>query len=164
MGFGVEVTVGSVQAQVLHHLIRQRDIQATGPGIVHVLIHPGLHLHAAVTLIGGGDTGRDLALGHIDQRNHIVELVDIARDGHRELTATILGVGGVVVAGLGIEVDVADVIEDATAHHMEIAVMQFLDGRRLEALTPAQTETEVAGREHRADLGRQTETEVAVID
>ena len=60
--------------------------------------------------------------------------------------------------------DNVDVIEDATAHHMEIAVMQFLDGRRLETLAPAQTETEVAGREHRADLGRQAETEVAVID
>ena len=163
MGFRVEVTIGCAQAQILHHFIRQRHIHTTGTGIVHVFIHSGLHLRAAVAQIGGGDAGRDLPFRHIHQRNHVVQLVEIARDGHREPTAAILSVGGVVVTGLGIEVNVADVIEDAAAHHVEIAVMQLLDGGRLEALTPTQTETEVTGREHRTDLGRQTETEVAVI-
>ena len=59
--------------------------------------------------------------------------------------------------------DVADVIEGAAAHHVEIAVVQFLDGRRLEALTPSQAEAEVAGRDHRADLGSEAGAEVAVV-
>ena len=46
---------------------------------------------------------------------------------------------------------------------MQIAVVQLLDGRRLETLTPAQSQAEVAQGEHRADLGGQAETEVAIV-
>ena len=59
--------------------------------------------------------------------------------------------------------DVSDVKEHAAAHDVEVAVVQFLDGRRLETLTPSQTEAEVVNGDHRADLWRQTESEVMIV-
>ena len=47
---------------------------------------------------------------------------------------------------------------------MQVTVVQLLDGRGLEALAPAQPETEVADGEHGAHLGRQPEAETAVVD
>ena len=46
VGFRVEVAVCGVEGQVSYHPIRQRDVYTAGTGIVHVLVHSGLHLAA----------------------------------------------------------------------------------------------------------------------
>ena len=75
-------------------MIGQRDIHAIRARVVHILIHTRLHVVAAVAQVSRCHSCRNLADGHIHQRNHIVQLVVIARDRCRHLLAAIFNVGG----------------------------------------------------------------------
>ena len=163
MGLRVEIAVGAVQRQFRQQPVRQRDIDTTRARVIHILIHARLNLRTAVAHIGLGHARRNLAFRHVHQCYHPVELVQIPRNGSCKSPSAILHVGRVIVACLGVEVHVADIEERAAAHDVEIAVVQLLDGRRLKALTPTQTEAEVADGGHRTDLRRQAESEVMVV-
>ena len=163
VGLRVEIAVGTVQRQFRQQPVRQRDVDTTRARVIHILIHARLHLRTAVAHIGLGHARRNLAFRHVHQCYHPVELVQVTRNGSCKSPSAILHVGRVIIAGLGIEVDVADIEERAAAHDVEIAVVQFLDGRRLKALTPTQTEAKVADGGHRADLRRQAESEVMIV-
>ena len=163
VGLRVEVAVGAVQRQFRQQPVRQRDVDTARARVIHILIHARLHLRTTVAHISLRHAWRNLAFRHVHQCYHPVELVQIPRNGCRKAPSAILHVGRVIVTGLGIEVDVADIEERAAAHDVEIAVVQLLDGRRLKALTPTQTEAEIADGGHRADLRRQTESEVMIV-
>ena len=152
--FRVQPTVGRGERQVLEDLIGERHIHAIRASVVHVLIHASLYVAASVAEICGGNAGRNLSYRNIHQSYHVVQLVHVTADGSRELLSAVLHTRRVVVARLRIKVRVTDVEERAAAHHMQVAVMQLLDCRRLEALTPSQPEAKVAGREHGTYLGR----------
>ena len=160
---GVQIAVCRIQRQSRHHLVRQRHIHATGPRIIHILIHARLHICTAVAQIGRGDTRWNLARRHVHQRYHIVQFVHITCDRCRHPAAAILHIGRPVVADLRIQVGIADVKERTAAHHVQVTVVQFLYGRRLEALAPPHAETEIARRQHGTHLRTQMQSEAAVV-
>ena len=77
--------------------------------------------------------------------------------------SSILDVGRVIIAGLRVQIGVADIKEGTATHDVQITIMQLLHNRRLEALTPTQSEAEIINRQHGTRLGCQTEAEVLVI-
>ena len=160
---GVQIAVCRIQRQSRHHLVRQRHIHATGPRVVHILVHACLHIRAAVTQIGRGDARRNLARRYVHQRYHVIQLVHIAHNRCRHPATAILHIGRPVVAGLRIQVGIADIKERAAAHHVQVTVVQLLHSRRLEALTPPHAKTKIACRQHGTHLRSQTQPKAAIV-
>ena len=74
----VKVTVCCVQRQTIHHLIGECYIYATRSGIVHVLIHACLNICTTIAQICCCNASGNLTRIHVYQRNHIIQLVQIA--------------------------------------------------------------------------------------
>ena len=61
MSFRVKIAIGSVQRQFRQQLVRQCDVDAAGPGVIHILIHSRLNLRTTVAHIGCGNAWRNFA-------------------------------------------------------------------------------------------------------
>ena len=163
VSLGVEPRIVARERPLGCQRIREVHVDATGAGVLHVLVPTGNDGIAAVAAIGRGDRRRNLTLGHVHQDNHVVQTVPVAGDRSGELLPAIFQSGTPIVAPLGFQVGVAHIEEGRGAHRVQIAVVQLLGGGCLEALAPSGPQAEVAQGDHRAQLGGGTEPEVLVL-
>ena len=163
MGLCVKPAVVAAECHLARDIICKVKVGSVGVGVLHVHVFARRHRTAAVSAVGRCDAGRNLAHGHVHQRNHAVQHVAI--DGHRgrQSASAVFGSAAPVVALLCAEVAVAHIEEGGRAHGVEVAIVELLGGRRLEALAPSGSQAEVAERKHGAQFGCGAEAEGAVL-
>ena len=156
VGVGVEPAVAQSEGPVAE-AVAETEVHAQCTGVIHVLILPGTD-----GIVLDDIFGRRLVVGDGHQRDHILDPVVIARDVDAESRERVFPAQREIVAGLRAQSLVAQV-EISAAHLLDVAVVQFLGSRGLEALAPGGADApRQPERQHRGDLGRDFDAELAV--
>ena len=135
-----------------------RHIYAIGSGILHILVLACLHRIILKDIFCWS-----ILVGYGHQRNHVLHLIIIARGRNGKAVPGIFATHGEIIARLRCQILIPQ-IEISTVHLADIAVMQFLWSRSLEALAPCCTQTDSLSQcQHSRDFWCQPETELLIM-
>ena len=141
VGFGVQIAVATTSGEVLT-LIAHGEIHAIGLGIFHILI-----LTHTDGVVFRNQFARSLLGRYGHQRDHAVHLINIRRQGQRQVPDGIFHAGTEIIRGLCLQVFIAQV-EIHTIHILDILIVQLLRRRCLVTLTPGGSQSQVAQLQH----------------
>ena len=133
------------------------EIHAKRPGVIHVLILPGPY-----GVVLDDVLCRRFVVRDSHKCDHVLDTVIVARDVDAQSGECVFPSQREIVAGLRTQAEVAE-IEIRAAHLFDVAVVQFLGGRGLEALAPGGAYAPGQAQcKHRGDFRGDLDPELAV--